>query len=329
MKNNRRVFIEKSLITVAGMTAGFNAFFPDNLSESCMLSNFFPSDDAFKISLFSKHLQWLDFDKMADAIAATGFDGADLTVRPGGHVEPENVERDLPKAVEAFAKRDKKIYMITSSINSADDPVTVKIIKTCSELGIKRYRMDWSYYDNAKTVEENIAIIKTKLSKLAELNERYSISGEYQNHSGIAANRVYFGGAIWDIALVLKEINSKWLGVQYDVYHATVEGANAWPIGLKFICPFIRSIVIKDFEWINTKSESVPLGKGRVDFKQYFSILKEQNIAVPVSVHLEYPLGGAENGAKKITVGDEIVFNAMKKDINVLKNYLKEAELRS
>ena len=48
-----------------------------------------------------------------------------------------------------------------------------------------------------------------------------------------------------------------------------------------------------------------------------------------MSVHLEYSLGGAENGAKKITIEDEVVFNAMKKDINVLKNYLKEAELRS
>ena len=329
MKNTRRAFLEKSLVTVAGMTAGFNAIFPDNLFESCGSSTFAttfpPDDDAFKISLFSKHLQWLDFDKMADALAATGFDGADLTVRPGGHVEPQNVERDLPKAAEALSKRGKKVYMITTSINSADDPVTDKIIKTCSELGIKRYRMDWCYYDNAKTIEENIAIIKAQMSKLAELNEKYSVSGEYQNHSGVAGNRIYFGGAIWDLALILREINSKWVGVQYDVYHATVEGANAWPVGLRFISPFIRSIVVKDFEWINKKSESVPLGEGRVDFKKYFSILKELNIAVPVSVHMEYPLGGADNGAKTITVKDEVIFDAMKKDISVLRNYLKEA----
>ena len=215
--------------------------------------------------------------------------------------------------------------MITTSVNSADAPVTDKIIKTCSELGIKRYRMDWSYYDNAKTIEENITIIKTQMSKLAELNEKYSVSGEYQNHSGVAGNRIYFGGAIWDLALILREINSKWVGVQYDVYHATVEGANAWPVGLRFISPFIRSIVVKDFEWINKKSESVPLGEGRVDFKKYFSILKELNIAVPVSLHMEYPLGGADNGAKTITVKDEVIFDAMKKDISVLRNYLKEA----
>ena len=33
---------------------------------------------------------------MAEVVAENGFDGADLTVRPGGQVLPENVEKDLP-----------------------------------------------------------------------------------------------------------------------------------------------------------------------------------------------------------------------------------------
>ena len=230
MRTNRRNFIAKSVLTAAGVTAGVKSGLLSgaSLSENEIMPLFPVAADAeaFKISVFSKHLQWLDYKQMADLLVEIGFDGADLTVRPGGHVEPEKVEQDLPKAVDALAKKGKKIYMITTAIDNADDPLTEKILKTSVALGIKHYRMGWGHYDNSKTVEENISSMQAKLLKLAKLNEKYSISGEYQNHSGVAKEGIYFGGAIWDTAMVLKAINSKWLNAQYDVYHATVEGAN-------------------------------------------------------------------------------------------------------
>ena len=53
------------------------------------------------VSVFSKHLQYLDYRALAGTIAEAGFGGIDLTVRDGGHVLPERVGDDLPKAVEA------------------------------------------------------------------------------------------------------------------------------------------------------------------------------------------------------------------------------------
>ena len=41
-----------------------------------------------RVHLFSKHLQFLDYDKMSRAAAELGFDGLDVTVRKGGHVTP-------------------------------------------------------------------------------------------------------------------------------------------------------------------------------------------------------------------------------------------------
>lgn len=285
--------------------------------------------DAFKISLFSKHLQWLDYENMARVAAEIGLDGVDLTVRPQGHVLPENVEKDLPKVMEAVKKAGMNIYMIATAILDADDPLTDKILKTASSLGIRHYRMGWMHYDEKKSVEENISLVQAKLSRLAELNEKYSISGEYQNHSGVGAEGIYFGGAVWDLAEVLKNVDSPRVGSQYDIYHATVEGANTWPVGLKLISPYIRSIDIKDFKWTErdgkAKNESVPLGEGIVDFKRYFSFLKQYKIEVPVSLHCEYPLGGAESGANTLTINGEDVISAMKKDLITLKNWLDEA----
>jgi L-ribulose-5-phosphate 3-epimerase len=55
-----------------------------------------------------------------------------------------------------------------------------------------------------------------------------------------------------------------------------------------------------------------------VDFKKYFALLKEYNINVPVSLHFEYALGGAEHGEFKITVDKKVVFDAMRRDLKWL-----------
>jgi L-ribulose-5-phosphate 3-epimerase UlaE len=88
---------------------------------------------------------------------------------------------------------------------------------------------------------------------------------------------------------------------------------------------------IKDFYWDKTdgtwKPKLVPLGDGMVDFKKYFKLVKQYNIKGPMSIHFEYPLGGAENGKKQIQVSKELVLDAMKRDLLVLRNMLKESAL--
>ena len=57
------------------------------------------------LCLFSKHLPDLGYDDLGRQSKEFGFDGVDLTVRPKGHVLPENAARDLPRAVETRGPR--------------------------------------------------------------------------------------------------------------------------------------------------------------------------------------------------------------------------------
>ncbi len=98
------------------------------------------------IYIFSKHLQWLDYEAMADTATQLGFDGIDLTVRSKGHVLPENVTKDLPRAVNAIRKAGLKADLLTTSITSVEEPYTEAILKTAGELGIKTYRTGWLTY---------------------------------------------------------------------------------------------------------------------------------------------------------------------------------------
>src|SRR3954466_14686708 len=72
-----------------------------------------------KVNIFSKHLQFLDYTDMAEVAAQIGFDGIDLTVRPEGHVLPERVETDLPKAIEAMLKVGLTPLLMTTAIEDA------------------------------------------------------------------------------------------------------------------------------------------------------------------------------------------------------------------
>lgn len=313
------------MLATAGISSGIHSSLQGQSSATITPTP--PIDnDAFKISVFSKNLQWLGYGEMAQVAAEIGFDGIDITVRPQGHVLPERVVEDLPKAVEVIRQAGLNVYMMTTAIKSADDPLTEDILKTASALGIKHYRMGWLTYDDKRSIEDNLTGFEGELTKLAQLNKKYSIYGEYQNHAG-----AYFGAPIWDLYGVLKKINSPWIGSQYDILHATVEGTNAWSIGFKLLSPYIKSIDIKDFQWAKKDgkwvAEIVPLGLGLVDYKSYVPLIKKYALNVPVSMHFEYALGGAENGATTLTVKREEVINAMKNDCNALRTLLRTAQL--
>ncbi len=278
------------------------------------------------ICVFSKHLHWLDYNASARFAADIGFNGLDLTVRPNGHVLPENAERDIPAAAEAARKADIRIMMLTTEIDDAENKIQQTILKTAAALRVPYYRMAWLKYDEQLSVEKNLQQFRRKLLALAELNEKLGIRGAYQNHAG--AN---LGSPVWDIARLLNDINSPWLGCQYDIRHAVVEGANAWPLGLKLAAPHINTLDIKDFQWakINGKwqVQNVALGEGMVDFKRFFKLLYQAGVKreTPICLHFEYDLGGADKGAKSITVAPEVVKNAMKRDLAALKSLLQSA----
>lgn len=277
-----------------------------------------------KICIFSKHLQWLNYEEMARVAADLGFDGIDLTVRPGGHVLPENVERDLPKAVEAVRMAGLDVYMLTTAIQDSTEPYSESILKTAAILKIPFYRTNWFNFSSELSIQKNIEEFRKKFTRLNHLNKKYNIKGCYQNHSGES-----LGSATWDLWYTIKELDQQWIGAQYDIRHATLEGGHSWPVGFKLISPFIKTLAVKDFYWKQKGNkwevENVPLGSGMVDFKKYFKMLKEFNINVPLSMHYEYPLGGAEHGHRELTINKEVVLKAMEKDVITLKKWMKEA----
>lgn len=314
---SRRKFIKSSVI--AGTLL---PFIPGELYAGLVQSS--KAVNPLKVSVFSKHLQFLNYKDMADAAAGIGFDGVDLTVRPNGHVLPGRVESDLPEAINAIRKAGLSSTMITTVVQDATDPMDRKLLETASKLGIEYYRMNWLKYPDGKSIPEAIGQFKQTLTDLSHLNKKLGITGCYQNHSGNLA-----GASLWELWEILKNADHHNMGVQYDIRHAVVEGGMSWKNGLRLIQAHIKILAIKDCIWLKKNGswvvENVPLGEGMVDFKAYFKLLKEYKIQVPVSLHYEYPMGGAEHGASSISTDKKVVFAAMKRDLIKLQQLWQEA----
>ena len=307
-----------------------------------------PSPKRLPIVYFSKHLQWLDWERMAETAKELGFDGLDVTVRKGGHVEPERVQDDLPKVAKIVRAAGLEIPMITAEIVDANSPHAEAIIRTASECGIPRYRWGWFSWSDQHQVPDlsnfhasiqkptgllldvpaRLDQLKMSVAALAALNEKYKICAMYHNHSGSMV-----GASVWDLWVLIKDFNPRWVSSNFDIGHATVEGGlGGWANSARLMTPFIKGIAIKDFKWgKNAKGDWeplwCPLGQGMVNFPAYFAMLKEANITGPVQLHTQYPLGGIDNGSRTPTMEKSRILAAIRQDLTTLKGWMTQAQL--
>ncbi|EDY80503.1 AP endonuclease, family 2 [Verrucomicrobiia bacterium DG1235] len=283
-----------------------------------------PAKSIPKLNIFSKHLQFLDYPDMAKMAKAIGFDGIDLTVRPGGHVLPENVVQDLPRATEAINAAGLDAPMMTTAVDDAKDPVDRQVLSQAAKHGIKRYRMNWFPYPEGISMPETVGNCQSRIQSLSALNRELNLIGCYQNHAGTLV-----GASLWEVWQMLQGADPEHFGVQYDIRHATVEGGLSWPNGFRLVQSRIKTIVIKDFKWAKKDGRAeivnTPVGEGMVDFPRYFRMLKEAQIDVPISLHLEYDIGGAQWGKTELTTSRDFVYEAMRKDIAAFRKLWIEA----
>lgn len=291
-----------------------------------------PQSQKIPVCIFSKHLQWLDYDGMAETAKEAGFDGIDLTVRPGGHVIPERAVDDLPKAVEAAKKAGITIPMMVADILDPDNPLTETILRTASKLGIKYYRLAYGMYDEKQGVIEQLENLKPKLRGLAELNKQYEIVGCFHNHSG-----PYIGAPLWDSWLLLKDIVSPWMGFQYDSWHALQIGVRgSWKISTRLVAPRTKTMVVKtQGDWSNpawqasTEKQQGNWNHPTPDnLRWVFRLMRDQGYSGPITAHYEYPLGGVDAGRTQLKgITRQEVLTAFKSNLSYIREIMRETNL--
>ena len=293
---NRRSFVTTSALAGMGIIAGSKAMAAEPTSTR-------------EIAVFTKFLEKLSFDELAAAIAPLGVAGLEAPLRKGGHIEPDDMVEKLPLFVEALAKKDLRVLIMSSSIDSVDKAgLAEKQLRAAAKAGIKKYRLQHLKYDLTKPIKPQVANFKAQLTDLAQLNKEIGIQGLYQHHRG----KDYVGGPIWDMVGMLEEIDVKHLGMAFDFAHASVEGANAWEMNFHHAQPHIGAVFFKDYKLVGKKWEACPIGEGVVN-PLSGKLASKLPSNIPISIHIEY------------VNGDDIVtkmVEATKNDLATVKKWL-------
>ncbi len=270
------------------------------------------------LCFFSKHLPRMDGSGLGRALKPLGFGGVDLTVRPGGHVDPKRVAQDLPGFVAAIRHEGVSVPMITTELVSASDPAAGPTLETAAALQIPYFKPGYYHYAFADVRKERDAA-GAQLRGLADLSARTGMRLGFHNHAG------YIGGGIWDIASVIDTLSPKTAGYYFDVRHAVVEGGDGgWRSAFNLAAPRLFMIALKDFFWEKTangwRQQNCPMGEGMVNWKAFFIALAKTGFDGPASLHLEYDVAGATPAAR-----EDNTLAAAARDLAFVKARLAEA----
>jgi sugar phosphate isomerase/epimerase len=249
-----------------------------------------------------------------------GISGPDLTVRPGGLVNPERVEQDLPEAFEIFKEHGMGVPMITTAITSANDPPARPLLATAARLGIRYFKPGYYRYADMNQWRPAREAAHRQLAGVVQLAKELGLRAGFHLHSGPV-----IGGTAWDALELLQDLDPQVIGLYFDPSHATIEGgSNGWNFSFRRAVDRITMVSIKDFVWEKVKgrwrTSWVPLGQGMVRFAEFFGMLAKVPFPGPLSLHIEYDPGGATK-----TQRYDRALEAAVRDLQVLRQLLKAA----
>lgn len=240
------------------------------------------------ICLFSKCLAKIHYAELGGVLSDLGFEGCDLTVRPGGHVEPSLAAADLYRAVEAIRAEGVDIPVITTALTSAGDRTAAPVLALSGRMKVPYFRLGYWMYRNGDNIETRVAEVRREAAGLAAMGHAYGMTACFHNHSG-----EYVGEAVWDTREIISGTDPSAMGYYFDPCHATIEGGlGGWKIALRLALPRIKVLAVKDFVWAKVDgrwtAQFCPLGEGMVNWPEVFPLLREAHFNGPLSLHVEY-----------------------------------------
>ena len=98
--------------------------------------------------MFTKHLEGLDVAGVIEALTGLGLKGADLCVRPGYPVHPQNMARALPQAARQFAEAGLQIPLVTApgDFTRPDMEYAERFYAACGEAGVRHIKLGYWHW---------------------------------------------------------------------------------------------------------------------------------------------------------------------------------------
>jgi sugar phosphate isomerase/epimerase len=241
------------------------------------------------VCLYSRLLIKVPYDDLGPVLHGLGLDGCDLSVEPGGHVDPHGQDFHLMRAVEAITGVGLDVPAITTGYTSLADPTIRNVAGTCGEMGVPVFKPGHWKYTAGTEIEARLAEVQRDLAGLASLTRAVNMALAIQN---LAGENV--GEAVWDINMMIRGTDPRTVGYDFDVGSATAEGGmGGWSVALRLALPRLKMVTARDFLWSKDatgvwKMTPCPLGEGMVDWPRFFAVLARARFAGPISIQIDY-----------------------------------------
>jgi sugar phosphate isomerase/epimerase len=244
--------------------------------------------------LFSDNLADLSIPQACAAAKEAGFEGLDLTLRPGGHVLPADAETGLAEARRIADRAGITIPMVSTAITDVESPHAEAIFAASAHYGARHLKLGYWAYHPFGTLDAQMAEARAKLGRLARLGRKYHVLPCVHCHSGrfLAA-----GGPL--LYLILRDFDPAEVGAYVDPMHMTIEGGVAgWEMGLDLVAPWLALVGVKNFRWLPAgrdengqqrfRWEYCPLADGQAPLPEFFALIERLKYDGIVSFHSEY-----------------------------------------
>lgn len=242
---------------------------------------------------FSQNLAKVPYPQLGVIAQQIGYEGIDLTVMQGGHVNPYITNVDLVRAIESVRGPGLEVPMITTTLTTINDPTSYAILAITGHTQVHLYRLGfWPYGFNQNSspsdIPRRLAQVRGDLNGLIAYGRSAQMTAMFPNRAG-----AYVGEAIWDAQTILADLDPQWIGYYFDPSQATAEGGVAgWEIALRLALPRLKAVAVQDFTWVKSgkawQMQMCPMGEGIVDWAAFFGILAQARFSGPLSIHMEY-----------------------------------------
>jgi hypothetical protein len=223
------------------------------------------------LCLFSGSVQGLEYSELPLIAKQLGFDGVDLTVRPGGHVEPRLSNVDLVRAIEEVRGPGLEVPVITTALTTPFDPTMLPVVAIAGHTQVNLFIAGFFRTPNPNYLRD--------IGGLISVGSRYGMACALHNYMSDD-----LGEAPWDPVDLIRGFDPKWASLYFDPIHA----GERWESELKRHLPRLRTVALKDFQIEGGMAKPCPLGQGIVNWDKFFAILAEAKYYGPLSLRMNY-----------------------------------------
>ena len=245
-----------------------------------------------RIVLNSKFFRALDGPGLGAKARELGFDGIDVSVRPGHPVHPANVETALPRVVAAWKAAGLVCPLATAPVTLIDPaaPEVEPLYAGCAAAGVPRVKIGFFPFTPGAEYWALVEAGRRALEGFARVGERYGVQTVYQVHSGPV-----LGSNCAGLMHLLRGLDPRWVGAYPDLGHLVLDGED-YPMGLAMLGDYLSIVAVKDAYHAPRPEGSEPpyvprfvrLGSGAVNWRRALGALKALRFDGAISVHTEY-----------------------------------------